>query len=190
MTVTLRTTNFSSRPLGLAQLLITGRRSVTLDLIGKAIYGTAMNQDVKPAPAESAVRHSEATLYSFLEVADRLFEAIADVLARVGLSYAKYEVLEHLRQANEPVTLGALAEGQHCARSNITQLVDRLETEGLVRRVDDPDDRRAVRAELTPDGLALAAEGATQVELVRAQFAASFTAPERLELGRLLAKIR
>jgi DNA-binding MarR family transcriptional regulator len=83
-----------------------------------------------------------------------------------------------------------LAECQQCARSNITQLIDRLETEGLVRRVDDPADRRGVRAEITPEGLALAAEGATQVEVVRAQFAASFSAAERAELGRLLARLQ
>jgi DNA-binding MarR family transcriptional regulator len=34
-------------------------------------------------------------------------------------------------------------------RSNITQLVDRLEADGLVKRIDDPADRRAVRAEVT-----------------------------------------
>jgi len=37
-------------------------------------------------------------------------------------------------------------------RSNITQLVDRLEKDGLVRRRSDPDDRRSVRAALTPAG--------------------------------------
>jgi DNA-binding MarR family transcriptional regulator len=37
-------------------------------------------------------------------------------------------------------------------RSNITQLVDRLEAEKLVTRSDDPRDRRSVRAELTAKG--------------------------------------
>jgi DNA-binding MarR family transcriptional regulator len=141
-------------------------------------------------PQESAAAEAGATLFTFLDAADQLYERIGDALARVGISYAKYEVLKHLRDARGPVSLGALAEGQHCARSNITQLVDRLETEGLVRRVDDPGDRRAVRAELTSVGSAQAEEGETQIDLVRAQFAASFSALERVELGRLLAKIR
>jgi DNA-binding MarR family transcriptional regulator len=83
-----------------------------------------------------------------------------------------------------------LAEQQGCAASNITQLVDRLEAEGLVQRIDDPDDRRSVRAQLTEQGAVQADEGATQIDVVRAQFAASFTAAERAQLGRLLAKIR
>jgi len=37
-------------------------------------------------------------------------------------------------------------------RSNITQLMDRLEKDGLVRRRADRDDRRSVLAELTPAG--------------------------------------
>lgn len=131
----------------------------------------------------------EASLYSFLAVAEILYERIATALGRAGLSYAKYEILEHLRTAGEPVSLGALAEGQGCARSNITQLVDRLEGEGLVRRVDDPSDRRSVRAELTDLGREQVAEGATQIDVVRAQFTASLTAAERRELARLLAKL-
>jgi DNA-binding MarR family transcriptional regulator len=131
-----------------------------------------------------------ATLFTFLAAADRLYGRIAEALGRVGLSYAKYEVLKHLRDSEGPVSLSSLAAAQSCARSNITQLVDRLETEGLVRRVDDPADRRGVRAELTPLGRGQVEEGATQIDLVRAQFAASFTAPERAELVRLLGKIR
>jgi DNA-binding MarR family transcriptional regulator len=39
-----------------------------------------------------------------------------------------------------------------CVRSNMTQLIDRLEADKLVRRVDDPGDRRSIRAELTKEG--------------------------------------
>lgn len=130
-----------------------------------------------------------ATLFSFLDVADRLYERLGEALGSVGLSYAKYEVLKCLRDAAEPVSLGSLAAEQSCARSNITQLVDRLETEGLVQRVPDPTDRRGVRAELTALGMASVEEGQTQMDLVLAEFAAAFTGPERTELGRLLDKL-
>src|SRR5262245_31906465 len=162
-----------------------------LDLIDNSLYRSAMNhiEGSTVATEKVAAAPQEATLYTFLDVADRLYERLAEALSRVGLSYAKYEVLKHLRDSGGPVSLSALADGQHCARSNITQLVDRLETEGMVRRVDDPADRRAVRAELTDAGLAQVNDGSTQIDLVRAQFAAAFTAVERVELGRLLARI-
>ena len=131
-----------------------------------------------------------ATLFSFLDTADVLYTRIAEALKAAGLSYAKYDVLYQLRKAKEPVSLRLLAENQGCAASNITQIVDRLEAEGLVQRVDDPDDRRSVRAQLTDQGAVQADEGTTQIDVVRAQFAASFTAAEREQLARLLAKIR
>jgi DNA-binding MarR family transcriptional regulator len=146
--------------------------------------GTQGGRTQKAAP-----REAEATLFTFLDVADHLYERVGDALDRVGLSYPKYEVLKHLREASEAVSLGCLAEDQSCARSNITQLVDRLESEGLVRRVADPDDRRGVRAELTEEGVAREAEGTTQLNLVLAEFAASFSGPERAELGRLLSRL-
>ena len=100
-------------------------------------------QDPRTPATAQAPKGAEATLASFLDTADRLYERIGAALGRVGLSYPKYELLEHLKNSAEPVSLGVLADGQSCARSNITQLVDKLEIEGLVRRVADPEDRRA-----------------------------------------------
>ena len=48
--------------------------------------------------------------------------------------------------------LGELAEALDSTPRNITGLVDHLERDGLVERVPDPDDRRSVRARLTPQG--------------------------------------
>ena len=129
-------------------------------------------------------------MFALLGAADELYGRLGAALGRVGLSYPKYEVLRYLRDAKDPLSLGTLADCQQCARSNITQLVDRLEGEGLVRRIDDPADRRSVLAELTPDGARLADEGAAQIEEVRAQLAASYTDAERAELARLLSRIQ
>ncbi|MEX2281864.1 MAG: MarR family transcriptional regulator [Gemmatimonadota bacterium] len=179
---------------GVAKQLWGTEFDLFLDGITNGIYYSPMKQ---VAENETAVPSTEdtngaaaATLFSFLDVADSLYTRIAEALKAAGLSYAKYDVLHQLRKAKEPVSLRILAEQQGCAASNITQLVDRLEAEGLVQRIDDPDDRRSVRAQLTEQGAVQADEGATQIDVVRAQFAASFTAAERVQLGRLLAKIR
>ena len=149
-------------------------------------WGKAIESALREAvPAENG-----AVLFELLEAADVLHGRIDAALGRVGLSYPKYEVLHYLRNARDPLSLGKLAECQHCARSNITQLVDRLEGEGLVRRTDDPADRRSVLAELTPEGARLADEGAAQVEEVRAQFAASYSVADRAVLARLLSGIQ
>ena len=78
----------------------------------------------------------------------------------VGLSAAKYKVLSQIAKSKEPVPLRLLAEEQQCVASNVTTLVDRLEADGLVRRVDDPADRRSKRATLTSLGEEKAEDGA------------------------------
>jgi DNA-binding MarR family transcriptional regulator len=75
-------------------------------------------------------------------------------LAEVGLSLAKLGALRHLVLASEPLMLSQLADLHCCGRSNVTQLIDRLEADGFVARTLDPANRRNVRAELTPAGRA------------------------------------
>jgi DNA-binding MarR family transcriptional regulator len=53
-----------------------------------------------------------------------------------------------------PLTLGELAEREHLAPPSITKLVNRLESEGLVRRGPHPDDGRAVSVTVTRTGAA------------------------------------
>jgi DNA-binding MarR family transcriptional regulator len=87
--------------------------------------------------------------------AARAVEARAEhALAEVGLSLAKLGALRHLVLASEPLTLTQLAERHCCGKSNVTQLIDRLEADGFVARTVDPSDRRNVRAALTPSGRA------------------------------------
>ncbi len=91
-------------------------------------------------------------LASLMATSHRLEATLETALAHGGLSLAKLGVLKTLVEAKEPLALSQLAERNQCVRSNITQLVDRLEADGLVRRVDDPSDRRVVRATLTAAG--------------------------------------
>jgi len=93
-----------------------------------------------------------ALVFSLLETAEAVEARLEAALSPTGLSMAKLAVLHVLVEAQEPLPLSDLAERQHCVRSNITQLVDRLEKDGLVRRRADPDDRRSVRAVLTGAG--------------------------------------
>lgn len=95
--------------------------------------------------------------------AARAVEAQAEgALAELGLSLAKLGALRHLVIAAQPLTLTQLAERHCCGKSNVTQLVDRLEAEGLVARESHAGDRRTVRAAVTPAGRA-AYERATAI---------------------------
>jgi DNA-binding MarR family transcriptional regulator len=125
-----------------------------------------------------------------LEAARAQLDRLEDALRPVGLSAAKYYVLSQLADAPEPVPLRQLAQEQECVPSNMTTLVDRLEADGLVRRIDDAADRRSKRAELTELGREKAAAGAEAVAAVEAAFAESLSATERLALEKVLGALR
>ncbi|MFO7261106.1 MAG: MarR family transcriptional regulator [bacterium] len=132
---------------------------------------------------------ADSTMFALIHVGRALEARVEKALAEVGLSFAKHGVLRLLMEAGEPLPLGDLAARQSCVRSNMTQLVDRLEAEGLVRRVADPTDRRVIRAALTPEGRRRAVAGTREIERVRREFEASLSEADRAALGRLLAAI-
>src|SRR5258707_15850995 len=76
--------------------------------------------------------------------------------AELELSPAQCHVLP-LITPGRPIPMGQLAETLACDASNVTGLVDRLETRGLVRRRPSPEDRRVKVLDLTPPGSRLRA---------------------------------
>lgn len=73
-------------------------------------------------------------------------------LSAVGLSLPKLAALDRLIHAGGSLPLGQLAERLACVKSNVTQLVDRLDADGLVTREPDPNDRRSRLAVITEAG--------------------------------------
>jgi DNA-binding MarR family transcriptional regulator len=72
---------------------------------------------------------------------------------RFGLSEGRFQILVRLKhQPAGRFTMGELAEMLDISPRSVTGLVDNLERDGLVKRVDDPNDRRSVYAELTELG--------------------------------------
>ena len=125
-----------------------------------------------------------------LEVARSLHGRLEAALEGAGLSGAKYAALEPLARAGEPLTLGELAGRLSCVRSNVTQLVDRLEADGLVERVSDPTDRRAIRARVTPLGVERLAAAQRAVQALQLELAARVPAEERAVFLRVLSSLR
>jgi DNA-binding MarR family transcriptional regulator len=91
---------------------------------------------------------------------------------------------------DRPISLSELAEKLTCVRSNVTQLVDRLEADGLVKRTDDPADRRAVRAAVTALGRKRHAAGVPVVNAVLQDVAKTLSAVDSQVLKRALDAVR
>lgn len=143
-----------------------------------------MKQKVTPRP-----RDDGSLLRAFVGAAQRQLARMDEELRAVPLSPSLHETLVQLDRAGRPLSLRELAEGQHCVPSNITQKMDRLEREGLVRRVDDPSDRRVVLAEITPLGVERSRDGERIVRRLESAFEAALGDGDRECLARLLRSL-
>lgn len=129
-------------------------------------------------------------MFSLINAGHAVEQRLEEALTQVGLSLAKFGALTHLVEAGEPLSLGECATKMTCVRSNITQLMDRLEADGLVRRVEDPNDRRGVRAAVTPLGAKRQAAGAKEVAKVQAELAKTLNGMGHGALQRVLSAIK
>lgn len=79
---------------------------------------------------------------------------IEKVFTAHGLQRGEFDVLAALRRSGEPFELNpsVLADTLMLSRAGMTGRIDRLEAAGLVRRIADRADRRAVRVALTEEG--------------------------------------
>ncbi len=103
------------------------------------------------------------------------------------LSGAKFWAIAQLNR--EPIVLSELARCMKSGRSNITQLVDRLEDDGLVRRIPHPDDRRSVLVEITTKGRRCFEEGLAIHRAVACEIMETLGHEERQQLYHLLQRV-
>jgi len=104
--------------------------------------------------------------------------------AELGLSAVQCHVL-HLIEPGRPMSMRRLAETLACDASNVTGLVDRLESRGLVARRPSPDDRRVKVLDLTPVGSRVRADLLARMTR-RPQPLARLSPADRRTLIRLL----
>lgn len=128
-------------------------------------------------------------LFTVLHVAEHVQERLETALAPTGLSLAKLGALRHLAEASEPLPLGQLAERIACVKSNVTQLVDRLETDGMVKRVPDPADRRSVRAVITDLGRERHQAGMEAMERAERLVVSELEVSDQEQLQELLTRL-
>jgi len=127
---------------------------------------------------------------SLLGAAQAVEARIEASLSPLGLSLAKLNVLGILVGSNSPLTLGELAQKLACVRSNVTQLVDRLEADGLVRREADPEDRRSIMAVITDAGRDRERAGSLALTQVQDTISQVLTGFDSAHIERALSALR
>ncbi|MBI4503869.1 MAG: MarR family transcriptional regulator [Gemmatimonadetes bacterium] len=145
-----------------------------------------MNKSQRSA---TGLERAVPVFWQVLEAAHELESRLETALAAAGLSMAKAGLLRSLAAARESIPLSELAEQNRCVRSNITQLVDRLEEDGLVRRVADPSDRRIRRAELTGAGRKAHQDATRIIEAQEREVAGALNRAEATALAQTLGRL-
>ena len=104
--------------------------------------------------------HPQEELYlSLIRTADMLTRHASRILKEVGISHAQYNVMRILRGAGaEGLPCGEISQRLITRDPDVTRLLDRLATRGLVERGRSSGDRRVVSAKITEAGLALLAD--------------------------------
>jgi DNA-binding MarR family transcriptional regulator len=131
----------------------------------------------------------EAGLFSLLHAAAVAQSHVESSLEAVGLSLPKLTALHALSEAGESMPLGQLAERLSCVKSNITQLVDRLEADGFVSRAGDPNDRRSRLAVLTTKGRKAYEQGNRIRHEMEKELFGGLTRDEARQLAALMEKV-
>lgn len=117
----------------------------------------------RPFPSAEA----EAML-SILRTAAMLDHQIADALKPHGLTPTQHNVLRILRGAGADGLCGREIGERLVARvPDVPRLLERMESQGLIDRQRDPDDRRHVTARITRKGLDLVARVTPDLEAVQ-----------------------
>lgn len=128
-------------------------------------------------------------LMTLLHTAYAAQAEIESRLGPLGLSLPKLQALQALAEAGESLPLSQLAERLSCVKSNITQLVDRLEADGFVERRPDPHDRRARLAVLTAAGRKAHREGSRLRGAAEQELLGKLSRTEARQLAGLLEKL-
>jgi len=134
--------------------------------------------------------HTMAAVTSVMRVQQILLSAVDGALRPHGLTFARYEALVLLtfsRTGRLPMRV--MGERLQLHPTSVTNIVDRLQADGLVRRIPHPTDRRATLVEITDTGSSLQ-EAATK-SVTAIDFGLNGLTPaEQMQLTALLARVR
>ncbi len=160
---------------------MTSRGPLPFDPIMRA--ATLWDERIGPARTMAAVT-------SVMRVQQILLSAVDGALRPHRLTFARYEALVLLtfsRQGRLPMRV--MGERLQLHPTSVTNIVDRLQADGLVRRTPHPTDRRATLVEITDAGVALRDKATMSVTAVG--FGLSGLTPEQeTHLTELLGLVR
>lgn len=139
---------------------------------------------------DPAVYASMRAVTSIMRAHQILIAQLDAMLRPFGITFSRYEALVLLvHSRNGALPLSKVGERLQVHATSVTNVIDRLEAAGLVRRQPNPHDGRGTLAVITPEGRDVAAKATA--ELNASRFGMSALPTDDLErLFRILRTLR
>jgi MarR family 2-MHQ and catechol resistance regulon transcriptional repressor len=126
---------------------------------------------------------------ALLRAEGRVGRAFERALVASGLTEPQFNVLMELAANDGRLPQCELARGLLRSPANITALIDRMERDGLVRRIRGERDRRTVLSEITEQGWEALDAATPAVFSVERQILSDLSAADRAQLATLLDRV-
>jgi DNA-binding MarR family transcriptional regulator len=140
------------------------------------------------AEADSRFRVGEWPMHAILAIARGHVRNMGIVLDSFDCSPLVWRVLSIVCERDK-CSVGQLADIAVIERSNLSRIVDGMESDGLVTKIESARDRREIRISVTPKGRALFARSLPTVLDYYGRFLGGVTADEKDMFMNVLAKI-
>lgn len=139
---------------------------------------------------EPAAASGMAVFVAILRSFELLKDEVDQVMKRHDLTFARFEILMWLATDPESsLTLSWISKTLRIPSATVTNLIDRLELDKLLRRVPHPTDARTTLAVITPRGRAVTKE-ATRDLNASVYEPLGLSEAKRSQLTELLAELR
>jgi DNA-binding MarR family transcriptional regulator len=112
-------------------------------------------KNANPSTARAAADHPLVLAFGHLQGAAARLEYLLgkDLEQHCEITHATFEVLLILGRAGDHgLSMRAISQERVLSSGGATRLIDRMEADGLVKRIPDPNDRRGRRVKLTARG--------------------------------------
>jgi DNA-binding MarR family transcriptional regulator len=136
--------------------------------------------------------HREVRIWLRLLTCTQMIERVvrSRLRERFGTTLPRFDLMAQLERHPEGLKMNELSRLLMVTGGNVTAIVDQLEKEGLVERLDEPADRRAFRIRLTRTGERTFSEMASAHEEWVVDMLSGLSRREQDDLLRLLAKAK
>ncbi|MFQ5511110.1 MAG: MarR family winged helix-turn-helix transcriptional regulator [Candidatus Krumholzibacteriia bacterium] len=139
---------------------------------------------------ETVAHRAQQAFLDVLQLQDRLLGEVSELCKAHGITEPQYNVLRILRGADDGLACQGIGSRMLRRVPDVTRLIDRLQTSGLVERDRSDEDRRVVVVRIRQQGLDLLARLDRPVVALHERQFEHLTTSEVHELSRLLTKLR